>query len=61
VRIADPQALAKASLELLTDAGAWHAAQQAGIRRVEKFYTQELMFERFGAVYRQALGEDRKS
>jgi glycosyltransferase involved in cell wall biosynthesis len=60
VRIADPQALAKASLELLTDAGAWHAAQQAGIRRVEKFYTQELMFERFGAVYRQALSEESK-
>lgn len=57
VRIADPQALADASLELLTDHAAWRAAQQAGIRRVEKFYTQELMFERFRDVYREALGE----
>lgn len=55
VRIADPQALADASLELLTDIDGWRAAQQSGIRRVEKYYTQELMIERFRDVYREAL------
>ena len=31
VGIADPQALAEAALELLTDDAAWHAASEAGI------------------------------
>lgn len=54
VRIADPQGLAEAALALLEPA-AWHAAQGAGIRRVEKYYSDELMFERYREVYRGAL------
>jgi glycosyltransferase involved in cell wall biosynthesis len=42
VQIADPRALAEAALELLDDAN-WYAAQQAGIARVERYYTQEQM------------------
>ncbi|MBS1137168.1 MAG: glycosyl transferase group 1 family protein [Proteobacteria bacterium] len=54
VRIADPQGLAEAALALL-EPGAWREAQAAGIRRVEKYYTDELMFERYREVYRGAL------
>ena len=55
VGIADPTALATASLELLADRTAWHAAQAAGIKRVERFYTQDLMFADYRALYRKAM------
>ena len=51
----DPQALADAALSLLTDAGAWQAASQAGIARVEKYYTDDLMFGHYRRVYDAAL------
>ncbi len=55
VGIADPQALAAAAIELLADTGAWHAAAAAGMRRVERYYTQDIMFARYRAVYDAAL------
>jgi glycosyltransferase involved in cell wall biosynthesis len=55
VGIADPQALAEASLELLTDATAWSAASDAGIKRVEANYTQEKMFASYRDIYEKAL------
>lgn len=51
VGIADPEALGKAVTRLLTDRPAWDAAQQAGIRRVEALYTQELMFASYRNLY----------
>jgi glycosyltransferase involved in cell wall biosynthesis len=51
VGIADPQALAEAALELLTDDAAWSAASEAGIKRVEAHYTQEKMFASYQAIY----------
>jgi glycosyltransferase involved in cell wall biosynthesis len=51
VRIADPEALADAALELLTDADHWALASQAAIRRVERSYSQELLFARYRALY----------
>jgi glycosyltransferase involved in cell wall biosynthesis len=51
VQIADPQALAHAALELLTDPSKWRAASQAGIRRVETYYRQDQMFARYRAIY----------
>ena len=54
VGIADPQALAQAALELL-DESAWHPAAQAGILRVEKYYSLEIMIGRYRAVYDRAL------
>ena len=56
VGIADPQALADAVLRLLTDEAAWHRAAQAGIARVERYYTHPVMFARYQAVYDRALG-----
>ena len=51
VGIADPQALAEAALELLTDNAAWHKASVAGVRRVEVYYTQEQMFASYQDIY----------
>jgi polysaccharide biosynthesis protein PelF len=51
VRIADPQALAEAALELLGDPAEWHRARQAAIQRVETYYSQELLFARYRALY----------
>lgn len=55
VRIADPAALGDACVNLLTDHDAWRAARAAGIARVERFYTQQLMFNRYRALYRQCI------
>jgi glycosyltransferase involved in cell wall biosynthesis len=56
VGIADPQALGEAALRLLSDQAAWHAAAAAGIARVERYYTHEVMFGRYRKVYEAALG-----
>jgi glycosyltransferase involved in cell wall biosynthesis len=50
VQIADPRALAEAALDLL-DEPHWHAAQQAGIARVERYYTQDQMFGAYRGLY----------
>ena len=55
VPIAEPQLLADAALELLQDAGAWRAASQAGIARVERYYTDTMMFDRYRRVYEDAF------
>ena len=55
VGIADPQALAEASLALLGDTDAWCAARDAGVARVEKYYSDKLMFQRYRTVYDTAL------
>ena len=51
VGIADPQSLAAAALELLTDQNKWRTASEAAVRRVETYYRQEQMFERYRAIY----------
>jgi polysaccharide biosynthesis protein PelF len=51
VRIADPLALAEAALELLGDPVEWQRARTAAIARVEKYYTQRIMFDRYQALY----------
>ncbi len=58
VGIADPQALADAALDLLADTDAWTAAQQAGIARVERYYSDSRMFGRYREVYTEALARD---
>ncbi|WP_374339956.1 GT4 family glycosyltransferase PelF [Methyloversatilis sp.] len=58
VGIADPQSLADAALELLTDRPAWLSARSAGIARVERYYGDTLMFERYRAVYAGAFERD---
>jgi polysaccharide biosynthesis protein PelF len=55
VRIADPEALANAAIDLLANPEKWHAAQQAGIRRTEKYYTQDLMFGSYRKLYEKLV------
>ncbi len=55
VGIADPQALADAVKRLLTDHDAWHSASEAAITRVERYYTQELMYDRYRSLYNKLL------
>lgn len=55
VRIADPSGLAHAALGLLQNPERWHAAQAAGIARVERYYTQEQMVERYRVLYSSLL------
>ncbi len=55
VPIADPQQLADAALALLKDTATWNAASQAAIARVERYYTDTMMFDRYRAVYDKAL------
>ncbi len=54
VPIADPQALAQVAHALLSDSGRWHAAQQAGIRRVERYYRQSCVLDSYRAIYQAA-------
>jgi glycosyltransferase involved in cell wall biosynthesis len=56
VFIADPEGAARAALELLNDAGRWHAAQKAGLERVRRYYNDGLMFDSYRGLYMQALG-----
>jgi polysaccharide biosynthesis protein PelF len=54
VGIANPQQFADAAVELLEPEN-WYAAQAAGIARVEKYYTDTMMFGRYRAIYEKAL------
>jgi glycosyltransferase involved in cell wall biosynthesis len=56
VPIADYQAVANAAYGLLSDPTRWHAAQRAGIARVERYYHQSRVFESYRAIY-QSAGE----
>ena len=55
VSIANPDATAASAVALLQDEARWHSAQQAGIRRVERFYTQRAMIENYRRTYREAM------
>lgn len=55
VQIADPQALADEISLLLTDTARWHRASGAAMARVERSYTQPLMFARYRALYEDAM------
>lgn len=57
VGIADPQALAAAIIRMLENEDDWRRAQAAGIARVERYYTQDLMFARYRNIYRATLAE----
>ncbi len=59
VPIADPQRLADAALTLLGDTARWQAASRAAVARVERYYTDRMMFDRYRQVYEQALAQPR--
>lgn len=55
VPIADPESFASCVIELFSNPLQWQQAQQVGIERVEKFYTQTLMFDRYKEMYEEVL------
>ncbi len=55
VAVADASALAQAYIRLLEDEDLWKQYQQNAIKRVNTFYTQELFFEKYDAIYRKEL------
>lgn len=57
VSISDPEKTAQACYELLSDADAWRAAQQAGIVRVKKYYDDRMMFGAYRDLYRDTLAK----
>lgn len=55
VAIADPQATARAILQLLRNPARWQAAQAVGLERVGRYYGEALMLERYRRLYRDAM------
>jgi glycosyltransferase involved in cell wall biosynthesis len=55
VPIAAPEATAAAALRLLRDPRRWAQARDAGLRRVQTYYTRQQMFDSYRAIYRGAL------
>lgn len=51
VPIFSPQAVAQAAHELLNDPACWHAAQRAGVARVERYYRQSSVIDAYRALY----------
>lgn len=54
VDIGDPEALAQAVVGLYSDQEEWSKARQAAMARVERFYTERLMLDSYGDIYRKA-------
>ncbi len=57
VPIADPEATAREAIRLLSDHHAWKAAQTAGLKRVERYYTLASMFDQYRSIYQDALNQ----
>ncbi len=57
VAIADPQATSRAIIELLNDPERWRSAQLVGLQRVNRYYTEAIMLDRYRNLYRNATGE----
>ncbi len=55
VPIADAEQTASAMTDLLQAPMTWHAAQQAAIARVERYYTSTLMEQRYDNLYQKLL------
>ncbi len=58
VSIANPEATGAAIIALLSDPERWRRAQQAGIERVEAFYTEAMLFDAYRALYREMMADD---
>lgn len=55
VPIADPAAFASAAVQLLSDDAAWRSASGAAVRRVEKYYDEIDMIDRYRQVYEDQM------
>jgi polysaccharide biosynthesis protein PelF len=57
VGIANPQALADAAVSLLADYENWERAARTAVARVERYYSDQLMFNRYRILYERALAQ----
>jgi len=55
VPIADPEATAREAVRLLSNPDQWRKAQQAGLERVQRFYTLDSMFTAYRSIYQKGL------
>ncbi len=55
VGIANPQALAEAAVSLLADPTRWERAARTAILRVERYYSDQHMFDHYRVLYQGAL------
>lgn len=55
VQIANPEVFSQAILDLLEQPVIWRSAQQAGIARVERYYTDTLMEDSYRDLYQKLL------
>jgi glycosyltransferase involved in cell wall biosynthesis len=55
VPIANPEALARACIRLLSDFDEWKRCQAAAVARVESFYTDDMMFGQYRTLYQSLL------
>jgi hypothetical protein len=46
--------VANAAYALLSDPARWHAAQRAGIARVERYYQQSRVLDSYRSIYQSA-------
>ena len=60
IPIANPSAFSEACYQLLSDEDRWKYAQEAAIKRVETYYTESLMFQRYRAIYQEASATSSK-
>ena len=57
VPIANPGETAAACLDLISDPKVWYQAQKTAIARVEKFYNETQLFERYHHIYTDILAQ----
>lgn len=55
VAIADPQETARSILDLLRNPKRWQAAQASGLLRVNQYYSEALMLQRYRDLYKTAM------
>ena len=55
VGINNPHNLATEALRLLSDSSHWQRSREAAITRVERYYTQKNMFDRYRDIYRRGM------
>lgn len=55
VAIADPLATSRAICKILNEPRYWHLLQQHGLERVNRFYSEALMLDRYRTIYNHAI------
>jgi glycosyltransferase involved in cell wall biosynthesis len=59
VNISNPEAIATAAFELLSDESAWVKAQKTGYERVRNFYSMDQFIDNYSLIYKEAMNSDR--